>query len=103
MVEPTGRKYDGHGLGEPGTFRSRSNRARAVDRRILLAPRLGIGKRALITSDSWATQAYNDPGRARPLLDGNTTPSPFRIDATKLSPTHGRFEIEPLEEGYGVT
>jgi DNA-directed RNA polymerase subunit alpha len=36
-------------------------------------------------------------------LDGNTAPSPFRIDATKLSPTHGRFEIEPLEEGYGVT
>jgi len=37
------------------------------------------------------------------LLDGNTTPSPFRIEATKLSATHGRFEIEPLEEGYGVT
>jgi DNA-directed RNA polymerase subunit alpha len=37
------------------------------------------------------------------LLDGNTTPSPFRIEATKLTDTHGRFEIEPLEEGYGVT
>lgn len=37
------------------------------------------------------------------MLDGNTAPSPFRIEATKLSPTHGRFEIEPLEEGYGVT
>jgi DNA-directed RNA polymerase subunit alpha len=57
----------------------------------------------LITSDSWATQAYNDPGRVRPLLDGNSAPSPFRIEATKLTATHGRFEIEPLEEGYGVT
>jgi DNA-directed RNA polymerase subunit alpha len=38
-----------------------------------------------------------------PLLDGNTAPSPFRIEATKASATHGRFEIEPLEEGYGVT
>jgi DNA-directed RNA polymerase subunit alpha len=37
------------------------------------------------------------------LLDGNATPSPFRIEATKLSDTHGRFEIEPLDEGYGVT
>lgn len=37
------------------------------------------------------------------LLDVVNTPSPFRIEATKASPTHGRFEIEPLEEGYGVT
>ena len=37
------------------------------------------------------------------MLDGTIAPSPFRIEATKLSATHGRFEIEPLEEGYGVT
>jgi DNA-directed RNA polymerase subunit alpha len=37
------------------------------------------------------------------LFDVATAPSPFRIEAVRLSPTHGRFEIEPLEEGYGVT
>jgi DNA-directed RNA polymerase subunit alpha len=37
------------------------------------------------------------------LLDGYSAPSPFRIEATKVSATHGRYEIEPLEEGYGVT
>lgn len=37
------------------------------------------------------------------MLDGTTTPSPFRIEATKLTDSYGRFEIEPLEEGYGVT
>jgi len=56
-----------------------------------------------MTSDRWATQAFSDPGRVRPLLDGNTAPSPFNIEATKLSATHDRFEISPLEEGYGVT
>ncbi len=54
-------------------------------------------------SDSPAVKAFNESGRVRPLLDGNTAPSPFNIEATKLSPTHGRFEISPLEEGYGVT
>src|SRR5438552_9544315 len=29
--------------------------------------------------------------------------SPLRIDCTSHSATHGRYEIEPLEEGYGVT
>src|SRR5579864_2955027 len=47
--------------------------------------------------------APSDPGRAASLLDGYSAPSPFRIEATKASATHGRFEIEPLEEGYGVT
>jgi DNA-directed RNA polymerase subunit alpha len=37
------------------------------------------------------------------LLDVTTTLSPFRIEAVRSSTTHGRFEIEPLEEGYGVT
>ena len=37
------------------------------------------------------------------MLDGYSAPSPFRIEATKVSATHGRYEIEPLEEGYGVT
>lgn len=37
------------------------------------------------------------------MLDVASAPSPFRIEAVRLSPTHGRFEIEPLEEGYGVT
>ena len=57
----------------------------------------------MITSDSLAVKAFNESGRVRPLLDGNTAPSPFNIEATKLSQTHGRFEISPLEEGYGVT
>jgi len=52
---------------------------------------------------NWADSATSDPGRATPLLDGHIAPSPFRIEATKVSATHGRYEIEPLEEGYGVT
>ena len=29
--------------------------------------------------------------------------SPLRIECTSHTETHGRYEIEPLEEGYGVT
>ncbi len=29
--------------------------------------------------------------------------SPLRIECTSHAATHGRYEIEPLEEGYGVT
>jgi DNA-directed RNA polymerase subunit alpha len=29
--------------------------------------------------------------------------SPLRIECTSHTATHGRYEIEPLEEGYGVT
>ena len=57
----------------------------------------------MIAQETRASLALSDPGRAAPLLDVNITSSPFRIEATKLSSTHGRFEIEPLEEGYGVT